>query len=242
MKKATAKHSIMEIGGIGPVEFVRSARKSVALVVETDGRVIVRAPFKVPQAYLAAWVAEKAGWVGEKRAEMVRRAQAPGRAAGSPRRFAVGEQFLYLGQAYPLEIRTGQRPDLLFAGRFSLSATAGDRACQVFENWYRGEARAYFRRRVDELARQHGFTVNGLRLSSARTRWGSCGPTGTLNLNWRLIMAPPDVIDYVILHELAHLRERNHSARFWSLVAALAPGYQTQRKWLKTNGGSLNWP
>jgi predicted metal-dependent hydrolase len=81
-----------------------------------------------------------------------------------------------------------------------------------------------------------------VRLSSARTRWGSCGPTGALNLNWRLIMAPPGVIDYVILHELTHLKERNHSARYWALVAKLAPDYKTQRQWLKTNSESLSWP
>jgi predicted metal-dependent hydrolase len=225
------------------VQIIRSRRKTVALIVERDGRVVVRAPYRLPQNLIEAFVDEKAGWIRQKQAEMARRRtdcdRPPG---GASRRFEPGESFLYLGQSYSLHLVEKQSQALILDGAFRLKRSAQPDAAQVFEGWYRAQARALYTRRVDELAQQHGFTVRALRLSSARTRWGSCGAQGSLNLNWRLIMAPPAVIDYVILHELAHLKEKNHSPRFWALVEKLAPDYKTQRRWLKTNGVCMGWP
>lgn len=79
-----------------------------------------------------------------------------------------------------------------------------------------------------------------LRISSARTRWGSCSAKGTISLTWRLVMAPPEILDYVIVHELAHLKVKNHSSAFWKVVETYLPGYQNQRKWLKQNGHTLD--
>ncbi|MBK7452806.1 MAG: M48 family metallopeptidase [Anaerolineales bacterium] len=79
-----------------------------------------------------------------------------------------------------------------------------------------------------------------MKISSARTRWGSCSPDGTLNFTWRLVMAPLEVIDYVVIHELAHLRVKNHSSKFWDVVKAIDPQYKEKRKWLRENGGKLN--
>ena len=87
--------------------------------------------------------------------------------------------------------------------------------------------------RVGELARRHGFTVNRVTVRNQRTRWGSCSRRGTLSLNWRLVQAPGHVRDYIILHELAHLRQMNHSNRFWREVERLCPDYRTAERWLK---------
>jgi predicted metal-dependent hydrolase len=230
------------IEGVGPVQIIHSRRKTIALIVEHDGRVVVRAPYRLPHHLIEAFVFEKAGWIQQKRAELARREGVCGRPAGAARKFEAGEDFLFLGRSYPLQIVEHQAEGLALDEAFRLKRSALPGAAQVFERWYKIQARALFTRRVDELARQHGFTVRELRLSSARTRWGSCGAKGTLNLNWRLVMAPAAVIDYVILHELAHLKEKNHSLRFWALVEKLAPDYKIQRQWLKANGACLGWP
>jgi hypothetical protein len=89
-------------------------------------------------------------------------------------------------------------------------------------------------------ATELGLVYASLRITSARRRWGSCGPKGTLNFSWRLVMAPPPVIDYVIVHELAHLEIRNHSRLFWERVARWSPDYKQQQAWLKANGRLLS--
>jgi len=110
----------------------------------------------------------------------------------------------------------------------------------LFQKLYRKLARAYLRRRLEQLARLNGFNFKKFRLSSARTRWGSCSAKGTISLTWRLILAPPEIIDYVIIHELAHTREKNHSRAFWNLVAKHLPDFRQRRRWLKQNGFRLN--
>lgn len=94
--------------------------------------------------------------------------------------------------------------------------------------------------RAQELARQAGVQFDKLRVSSARTRWGSCSSRGALSFTWRLVMAPPEVIDYVVTHELAHLQVRGHSREFWALVAHRMPGWQAAAAWLKENGYRLS--
>jgi len=154
--------------------------------------------------------------------------------------YQPGELFPVLGVDYPLTLTPTARPDLQFNGAvFCMSARAHPRASLLFERWYRRHARAEFTRRVAHLAGQHGFQPGSVRISSARTRWGSCSASGTLSFAWRLVMAPPEIIDYVIIHELCHLRQRNHSPAFWTLVTGLLPNYRLQRDWLKINGARL---
>lgn len=100
----------------------------------------------------------------------------------------------------------------------------------------RKEARPLFRERIDTYSPQMGVFPKRLRVGDQRTRWGSCSARGTISLNWRLIMAPPEVLDYIVVHELAHLREMNHSSRFWSVVEQHCPDYRVQEAWLKQYG------
>lgn len=105
--------------------------------------------------------------------------------------------------------------------------------------WYKKMAKIKLSRRVEYFAEREGFSYKQVRIGSAMTRWGSCGPTGNLNFTWRLILAPDSVIDYVVVHELAHLEHKNHSSRFWAEVERMMPDWKVQRKWLKTNGFKL---
>jgi len=104
------------------------------------------------------------------------------------------------------------------------------------ESYYKTEAKNYIIPRCNELAQQYGFTHKGIRITSATTRWGSCSSKKTLNFSYRLIMSPPECIDYVIIHELCHLRQMNHSAKFWKEVFDIMPSYKIHEKHLKSEG------
>lgn len=109
----------------------------------------------------------------------------------------------------------------------------------VLEWWYRQQAEKLIKERADELCPRLGVAYNRLTVRGAKTRWGSCSQKGNLNFNWKLMMAPEPVIDYVIIHELAHLKEMNHSKNFWKLVAEHCPKWRTHRKWLKSHEAEL---
>lgn len=104
---------------------------------------------------------------------------------------------------------------------------------------YRQAAKEYIPKRVAFFANELGVTYGTVTIRDQKTRWGSCSSKGNLSFNWRLILAPPKVLDYVVVHELCHRKEMNHSSRFWTLVESIMPDYRDHRKWLKENGGKL---
>jgi predicted metal-dependent hydrolase len=111
---------------------------------------------------------------------------------------------------------------------------------QVLFSWYREEAKRIIPHRAAQLASVHSLTYTGVKVRDQRTRWGSCSSGGSLNFNWRLILAPPAVMDYLIVHELAHLREGNHSSKFWDVVAKMCPPYQEAERWIREHGLRLS--
>ena len=215
---------------------VRTRRKTIALVIERDGSLTVRAPLRASQADIERLVAAKSGWIADKQAWMRQLPPPP-----APHRYLPGELFYFQGTAHPLHIARGpqSQPLRLADDGFHLAEQHLERAAALFERWYRGQARRLLAGRVAELARRYQCQPGSLRITAARSRWGSCGVKGNLNFSWRLVMAPPAVIDYVIVHELAHLKIRNHSRAFWALVAAWMPDYPAHKAWLKQNGGIL---
>src|SRR5581483_9906157 len=190
---------------------------TLTLQITPDARLVVRAPQRASLAWIYEVVNEKLAWVREKQAE-IRAA----RAARPARRFSDGETFPYLGGELPLMVIPGSNAPLSFTPLwFSIGALTHESVKLQFENWYRIRANELITERANRLAEQTGLCFSGLRISGARTRWGSCSAKGSLNFTWRLIMAPLWVIDYVIAHELAHLTEHNHSRRFWKRVGEL---------------------
>jgi predicted metal-dependent hydrolase len=215
---------------------VRTRRMTIAVIVERDGRLTVRAPLRMPAAQIDAFVQSHAGWIARTRAKFLAHPPPP------PHRYAEGETFLYLGCAYPLRLVGPQRPSLTFDGQaFRLSRSARGRAQAALVRWYKARALELLAERVEALAARHGFHYQRIRISSARTRWGSCSSRGTLSFTYRLVMAPPKVVDYVVVHELVHTRIRNHSKVFWRTVGEIMPGYQERVNWLRKNGPSLAW-
>ncbi len=215
-----------------PDQIIRTRRKTYALIIRPDGALVVRAPLRATDRQIAEILSQKQGWIEKKRAELRQRQP-------QPRLYQLGERFLFLGQSYPLEIVDRQREALTLNGSFRLRRDRRENAAAVFEAWYRAQARQGIPRRVELLAKQYGFEYRSIRITGARTRWGSCGSKGTLNFSWRLMMAPPAVVEYVIVHELCHLRQHNHSKAFWKLVEGILPDYKQRQKWLKTNGRAL---
>jgi predicted metal-dependent hydrolase len=216
-------------------EIIYTRRKTVALVVQPSGRLIVRAPLRTSQKEIRLLVEKNAGWI-KRVQEEVKSAHSP----YIPKRFVTGETFYFLGSLYPLEIVSADCPALTLDGKFYLAKPALPKAQAVFERWYRQQALALLTGRVQHFASQHGFRYAQVKISSARTRWGSCSSRGNLSFTWRLVMAPLPVIDYVVVHELVHLHVRNHSRQFWDQVNQLMPDYKSRRSWLKADGYLLN--
>jgi hypothetical protein len=215
-------------------QIIRTRRKTIALIIQPDGRLVVRAPLRVSNEAIRQLVEKKAGWIKTKQAQVKSAPPPP-----APKRFINGEIFWYLGQRYSLEIVKTSRPALVLDGKFYLAQAALPNALEVFERWYKGQAALVIAGRLQWYAAQHSFRYAKLRITSARTRWGSCSPHDTLSFTWRLVMAPLPVIDYVVVHELVHLQVKNHSKEFWARVGSLMPDYPQMRKWLKNNHAFL---
>ena len=174
-------------------------------------------------------VEEKRTWILRKQELMHLRC-----AEAQPKRFVEGECFLYLGEAYPLSLDGRNGMPIKFDGnRFILSDEYIANARNVFAAWYRGRAREHIARRTEQYASEAGIGCGEVRITSARRRWGSCTGKGNLCFTWRLVMAPPDVIDYVVVHELAHIKHPNHSSMFWTEVASIMPDFARRRRWLR---------
>lgn len=215
-------------------KLIRSKRRTIALIVELDGTFTVRAPLRVPQAEIDSFIQQKANWLVRTQ-EKMKSAQ-----PAVKKQYADGESFLFLGSLFDLKLVERQKPVLQFNDGFTLSQSARERGEAYFVRWYKERAFEVISGLVREYSQKHGFTPSQVKISSARTRWGSCSSTGKLNFTWRLVMAPLEVVDYVVAHELAHLRVKNHSRKFWKLVETICPDYKRHRKWLKENGEKLD--
>lgn len=213
---------------------IRSRRRTFSLEIARDARLILRVPRHASFDTIRDIVRKREAWIREKQ-EFAR--QKFSRVV--PKRFVEGEGFLYLGETYPLQIVDDPDVPLSLTGSFRLSRTYRDRAASVFAGWYQEQARAKITERVAWYAARIAVRPDTVMLSGARKRWGSCNNKRRIRVNWRLVMAPLSVLDYVIVHELVHMEEPNHSARFWQKVHAILPEYRKEALWLKTNGHLL---
>ncbi len=231
---ATAnRHAVLQ-GVTVSYRFERSRRKSIGFTVGPEG-LVVRAPGWVPLREVDAAVQEKAAWILVKLQQMRERARQPVAPALD---WVHGADLPYLGGTVRLCVLTqGQTtdvPDGVTA--LPLSLPPGASATQVreaAEAWLRKKARQLFEERLAHFAPQLGVQWRRLSLSSARTRWGSARTDGHIRLNWRLIHLPLAQIDYVVVHELAHLRVMDHSPRFWDTVGEVMPDWRERRRQLR---------
>ena len=146
---------------------------------------------------------------------------------------------MYLGNYYKLCISAAGSAGLCFDNEFLLPQGLLDKAKEVFIKWYKDRAKEIIKERVDLYSEGIDSAYSKIRITNANSRWGSCSVKGNLNFSWRIIMAPLEILDYVVVHEMVHLLEKNHSKRFWDKVGTYFPDYKKCRKWLKEEGFSL---
>ncbi|WP_410500097.1 M48 family metallopeptidase [Chitinibacter sp. S2-10] len=214
-----------------PYKIQRSARRrSIGLKIDASGLTIIL-PQRAPLAEAERVIRLKLNWIQTKLRERDARP-----IALSPPPLAWGAPVWWMGAQRTLQpaLRGKLCDDTLF-----LCAANDSKIAEALARFYQRAARPYFAERIAIWSARMGLHPKQLALSSARTRWGSCTSQGVVRLNWRLMQAPANVIDYVVIHELAHLAEMNHSARFWALVAAVCPHWKNERDWLKSHGARL---
>jgi predicted metal-dependent hydrolase len=209
---------------------IHSKRKTIALMVESDGWIVVRAPLRMTGQAILQFVERHADWVEMRLAEIRSAAPVP------PQQYQPGQNFLYLGREYPLEIVPDQQKKLVLEDRFKLAGSDLKSAELAFQQWYRQRAGLIIPERVLFYANKYAFQYRSVTISSARTRWGSCSSKGVLSFSWRLILTPIELVDYVVVHELAHTVQHNHSKKFWNLVEEIFPDYKERRRRLRQFG------
>ena len=197
---------------------------------------IVRAPYLTSEDYIYKLISRKESWI---RAKLDYFKQRQGQVL--VRQFIPGEEFMYLGQTYRL-VAADLPKAIVLDKDLMISQVVLANAQDHIENWYRAQALEHITQRVGYWAQITGLKYRSIRINSATTRWGSCGYKDGLNFTWRLIMAPARVVDYVVIHELMHLKQKNHSRKYWAEVAKVMPDYRQDERWLKANGHLLAWP
>jgi predicted metal-dependent hydrolase len=215
---------------IPPDKIVRSKRKTLALVVTHDAELIVRAPFFTPQIAIKRFINKNVEWI-KKRQEIARR----NLLQRVSYEFMDGEEILFLGRGYKLEMTHGILSPVMEENRIKIPARDPASAKRQLIKWYRNQALQILLERVKMLSQSTGIPYHSIRITGAKKQWGSCRGLACLALSWRLVLAPLSAIDYVVIHELVHVIERNHSRKFWEKVAALCPAYKAHAKWLKKN-------
>jgi len=216
----------------------RSSRKTLALYIK-DGTLEVRVPFHVSHADIARFVQSKSGWIDKHLSQSVSHVE-------NRNRFTLnyGDKITYRGQEYPVVSKAGNVVGFdgsVFYFPENLTPEDIKSACvQIF----RRLAKAVFTERVVHFSKVMGVAPTCVKITAATTRWGSCSSKKSLNFSWRLIMADDDAIDSVIVHELAHIKEMNHSPQFWSIVYDVLPDYKERHErlvLLQQKLNSENW-
>lgn len=233
-------------------EIRRSNRRRKTVEIRLDGdRIVVATPARTPPEEIAAFVLKRVAWIERHRANA--------RTAAAPRRFVTGETVPYLGRdirlivepliVEPLIVEPSHGPHAtvrLLHGTFEVQVPHAlpaeqrhDRIVEAFQRWYRTRAEDRIPASVDRWSALTGSHPTRVLIRNQRRRWGSCGVDGTLRFNWRLVLAAPPLLDYVVVHELAHLAVRNHSPNFWAQVAQVMPDHLERRAALRAIGPTL---
>ena len=226
-------------------ELLRSRRRTMTFSVSAAG-LSVRAPFGMAQHSIEAAVQEKAGWIVRKLSGMQQREE---RMAALKMDWQAGAQLAYLGGTLTVKVdphtaattltSTDLVTNVITAPKawdltLALPATASEKKIRdTTQKWIKQQATQHYTARMNHFAVLLGVTWRSLALTNANTRWGSAKADGSIRLHWRLMQFNPEVIDYVVAHELSHLRELNHSPRFWATVASVLPDYEARQKQLK---------
>lgn len=208
-------------------EIKRSKRKTIAIHITSDGRVEVRCPIRVNRFIVDEFVKSKEKWIEKHLTAINNRFRAP---------LEIGDKMLFLGKEYPICENEGRS---YFDGEAMYIEKGADIYAALAE-FYRINAKELILPMVHRAESRMGMYANKINITSAKTRWGSCSGKNNLNFSWRLMMAEPETIEYVIIHELSHIKEKNHGKRFWQLVEQYKPNFREHNRKLRLIAERLN--
>lgn len=212
-------------------------RKTLAIQIEPIDTITVLSPFGLPEDVIKEKVKSKGKWIIKKLLDFKDMRFIP-----YNREYVNGESFMYLGRNYSLQIIIDEdllRPKVKISdGKFQIITPIRDQDIlkKSMEKWYRREAKKIIIKRIEFYKPKFKIEPRLIKIKEQKKRWGSCTSKGDLLFNWRAVMAPSPVIDYIIVHEMSHLAYRNHSNKFWKSIESILPDYKDRRKWLKDYG------
>lgn len=214
----------------------KSDRKTTSIYIERDGEVLVLAPSHFDVEKIEQIIESKRSWIYRNLAEWedLNRTK-------THREYVNGESFLYFGRNYRLQIVDEQAEPLTFHyGQFKLLDSEVHNAPEHFKNFYKFKLQQRLTERLKLYQPKMRLKPFSVRVLELQNRWGSCTAKGAINLHWKCAMLPLSVLDYVIVHELAHLEDLNHSPKFWRAIEKVMPDYAEAKKWLKFNGAGMS--
>ena len=241
---------VVELGSkVIEYDVVRTDRKTVGINIDPEKGMVVRSPEELTDEEIEEVIENKSSWILEKLDKVAEIKPKP-----SPKEFLSGEKLPYLGKRYRLKVKARDNISnvnvKLFRGKFMIDYPAelqgreDERKEAIREeliSWYRERAEIKIKERVDKYKDKLDVEPNMVKVKKQKKRWGSCSSKNNLNFNWKIIMAPMTMVDYVIVHELTHLKHPNHSKDFWKTVEAIIPDYEERREWLRVNGRRLDF-
>ncbi len=213
-------------------------RKTVGVTVDRDGQLILHAPTDLPTSEIEMVARDKQMWVYTTLARK-EALQHPHRS----RDYLPGEGFYYLGRSHRLRLiddTSATAPLRLHQGWFELQHSRRPDARRLFISWYRVRAQAFLERRVAPAADRIGRQPTTISVKSLGNRWGSCSKAGTLSFHWRTVLLPSRIVEYIIVHELAHLHEHHHNAMFWDRIERAMPDWRQRADWLARHGAEYD--
>lgn len=212
-------------------QIVRSRRASISIHIERDGRVIVKAPVLVPNFVIKKFIQEKSDWIEKTLAKIAKRKP-------TEKAYQDGELFLFLGKEHTFTLADTTQI-VLKNEKLYFPKAALFRAQKELTSWYMQQAKDIITKRLEFHAKKMHVEYKHLLFSDTKSKWGTCFPDNSLQFNWRLVMAPLMVLDYVVIHELTHITEKNHGDAFWRRVRLFTPAYKQHRKWLEEHAHLL---
>lgn len=224
------------------VQVRRSDRRhTIGLTVERDGSVVAVVPVSVPLGEVERQLRTRELWL---HSALTRRMSLTPPA--TVKQYVSGEGFHYLGRAYRLRVTRAATGDdripalRLFQGMFHLRGDHAHRGRECFVRWYSARSESWLAERMSRLQRRVGVDVRQVAVMDLGYRWASCSKSGRVNFHWRTIMLPPDMVEYLVFHELCHVLEHNHTPRFWTLVRRVDRDFERKERWLKENGSRFD--
>lgn len=220
-------------------EVVRSDRRKTVTIKVEEGKVSILVPRRADTDRIAALIDRKTRWIREKL--LLQRQHPPPK----PKEYVSGESFTYLGRNYRLKVESGPGdPVRLQGGRLMVRVPPATTQREPYVQaaltaWYRARAAEKLGEKVARYAGLVGRSPTSVRIRTYKSRWGSCSAKGDIQFNWKIIIAPNRIVDYVVVHELCHLRRHDHSPEFWKCVERVLPDYAERKEWLKLKGRSL---